>query len=128
MRAKLLAKEFPVEQVDNVLDILAHEGLQNDQRFAESYIRFRSRRGFGLRRLLQELEQRGVPASIANQAAAGSDVDFYQVAEAACKKKFSRKAATILEKSKQVRFMQYRGFYNEEVNQAISMLSDDENI
>jgi SOS response regulatory protein OraA/RecX len=27
-----------------------------------------------------------------------------------------------------VRFMQYRGFYNEEVNQAISMLSDDENI
>jgi hypothetical protein len=24
--------------------------------------------------------------------------------------------------------MQYRGFYNEEVNQAISMLSDDENI
>lgn len=128
MRAKLLAKEFPVEQVDNVLDVLAHEGLQNDQRFAESYIRFRSRRGFGLRRLLQELEQRGVPASIANQAAAGSDVDFYQVAEAACKKKFSRKAATILEKSKQVRFMQYRGFYNEEVNQAISMLSDDENI
>ena len=128
LRTKLLAKEFSVEQVDNVLDVLAHEGLQNDQRFAESYIRFRSRRGFGLRRLLQELEQRGVSASIANQAAAGSDVDFYQVAEAACKKKFSRKAATILEKSKQVRFMQYRGFYNEEVNQAISMLSDDENI
>ena len=128
LRTKLLAKEFSVEQVDKVLDVLAHEGLQNDQRFAESYIRFRSRRGFGLRRLLQELEQRGVSASIANQAVAGSGVDFYQVAEAACKKKFSRKAATILEKSKQVRFMQYRGFYSEEVDQAISMLSDDENI
>jgi len=117
-----------VEQIDALLDVLVQEGLQSDERFAESYIRFRSRRGFGLRRLLQELEQRGVSASIVNQAVSVSEVDFFQVAEVAFRKKFSRKAATIMEKSKQVRFMEYRGFYTEEVNHAIRTLSGDENI
>ena len=128
LRTKLIVREFPVEQIDALLDVLIQEGLQSDERFAESYIRFRSRRGFGLRRLLQELEQRGVSASIVNQAVSVSEVDFFQVAEVAFRKKFSRKAATIMEKSKQVRFMEYRGFYTEEVNHAIRTLSNDENI
>ena len=128
LRTKLIVREFPVEQIDALLDVLIQEGLQSDERFAESYIRFRSRRGFGLRRLLQELEQRGVSASIVNQAVSVSEVDFFQVAEVAFRKKFSRKAVTIMEKSKQVRFMEYRGFYTEEVNHAIRTLSDDENI
>jgi regulatory protein len=128
LRNKLVLKKYCIEQIESLLDILVREELQSDERFAESYIRFRSKRGFGLRRLLQELETRGVSISIVNQAVLLSGVDFFQVAETACRKKFSRKATTLIEKSKQVRFMEYRGFYMEEINHAIRILNDDENI
>lgn len=52
------------ETIDAVLDQLAGESLQSDQRFAEEYLRMRMRRGFGWLRIRADLQARGVDQEI----------------------------------------------------------------
>ena len=62
-----LLNRFPEsdqELIDAVLDKLAEENLQSDQRFAEEYLRMRMRRGFGWLRIRADLQARGVDQDI----------------------------------------------------------------
>ena len=52
------------ETIDAVLDQLAGENLQSDQRFAEEYLRMRMRRGFGWLHIKADLQARGVGQEI----------------------------------------------------------------
>lgn len=60
-----LQRKFP-ESVDvfaEVLDQLVSDGLLDDARFTEAYIRYRRTRGVGPLLILQELRQKGVDSS-----------------------------------------------------------------
>ncbi len=67
-RAELLDKlqrRFPDADalLAEVLEQLTADGLQNDERFCEAYVRYRRSRGAGPLLIRQELRQKGVAAS-----------------------------------------------------------------
>ncbi len=125
---KLLKKGVASDCANKVLKRLQEEGLQSDVRFSESYIRYRGRRGYGPRRISLELEKRGVCDSAIQEAFSAADVDFYETAVSAFHKKFSFKAKTLPEKARQFRFMEYRGFFSEQVKYALDNGIEDENV
>jgi len=104
------------------LDALATDGLQDDARFAESYVRARGARGYGPRRIAAELRERGLVAAVIERALA--ECDWAAQARAAQRKKFGSAPSTPAERARQIRFLDYRGFDAAHIRQALS--TDDE--
>ncbi len=57
---KLRSKGYAGDDIQRVIDALAVDGWQSDQRFAESYARQRLEKGYGPLRIGNELRQRGI--------------------------------------------------------------------
>ena len=69
LREKLLAREFPPDEVEQTLDALIADGLLSEQRFIDSFLASYTRRGHGPLWLRAELERRGIAgAQVAEQA------------------------------------------------------------
>lgn len=105
-------KRFPEHDVEDfslVIDALAEEGLQSDQRFAESYVRLRVSRGHGPMKIAHELLQRGVDDAGSSPLLA--EYNWLQLAADALTKKFGHTSPTDLsEKARMARFLNQRGF------------------
>ena len=124
---KLQKKGFTNDCAVVILEKLQEDGLQSDEKFSEEYVRYRGRRGYGPRRISLELEKRGVCDVAIKNALLLAEVDFYETAVSVFKKKFSVKAKDLIEKARQQRFMEYRGFFSEHVQYALGSI-EDENI
>lgn len=68
LRSKLLQRGFEETEVDAALARLAANGLQDDTRFAEAWVRSRANSGQGPRKLQIELSQHGLEPDQARQA------------------------------------------------------------
>ncbi len=116
-RRELLDKlggRFPSEQLVAELEQLQREGLLNDARFAESFVRSRALRGYGPQRIELELRQRGVATELAAQALATADIDWQQQLRELSERRFGgRPAADARERARRWRFLQQRGFGTE---------------
>ena len=108
---KLALRGFDRDDVQPVIDDLAEQGWQDDLRYAESYARFRIRKGYGPIRVSYELKQNGIAAfdleSIVQEEAGGWMALLEQV--------YSRKYLhdTALDRNewaKRSRFLLRRGF------------------
>jgi regulatory protein len=108
-----LRRRFPDESVLALeLARLQDENLQSDQRYAESYLRQRSARGYGPQRVRREMRDKGLPDEQIADAFAATEVDWCELAAQVMRKKFGAAPATELkEKARRLRFMQYRGFH-----------------
>lgn len=96
---------------DETLTALAEENLQCDQRYCDSYVRQRSGRGYGPQRIRQELRQKGAGSDPIALALAACETDWFELARLTRRKKFGPELpADYTEKSRQLRFLQYRGF------------------
>lgn len=115
-----MAKGFTEALADDVTTELAGEGLQSDERYADAYVRQRSARGFGPRRIRQELRQRGVADAQVERSLASCELDWEACARSVRSKKFARLPDDIRERSRQVRFLEYRGFFDEQVRAAFT--------
>ena len=94
-----------------VIDQLQAENLQSDARFAETFVRSRSQRGYGPHRLKQELRQRGISSELALQALEDGEVDWNKLARDVQAKKFGEQPPVdAREKARRARFMYQRGF------------------
>ena len=101
-----------------MLDKLASEGLQNDERFAESFVHHRIDMGQGPIKIQQELRQRGVDQSLIEHALATESFDWLSLANAVRLKKFGESIPNDYQKkAKQLRFLYSRGFNTELINQ-----------
>lgn len=106
--ARKLASHGTEDEIETVLNKLAHSGLQSDARFAESYLRSQAGR-LGAARLRQTLRQKGVGADlIASQVT--ELPDELERARQVRAKKFDAVPADRLAWAKQARFLQGRGF------------------
>lgn len=108
-----LRKKYPEHSAlaEPVVEALLNEGWQSDERFAESYIRHRSQRGFGPKRIRQELQQKGVCTSEIEHALLIAEVDWESLENEVYQKKFgSSEPEDYAERAKRMRFMQQRGF------------------
>lgn len=99
------------QQIDQVIDYCYQYNWLNDQRYAEQFIRNRSSKGYGPRRIMVELQQKGVAKHIINQALQDTDIEWQKLAESIILKKFGDKANNDLKtKMKVINFLNYKGF------------------
>ena len=112
--------------IDEVLQRLADEGLQSDERFAEAFVRSRILRGHGLTRIRQDIRQKGIADELVGQTLDAADVDWMDLAREVAQRKFGqRQAADQRETAKRMRFLQYRGFNYDQIKYALQGCSDD---
>ena len=111
LQRKLSNKDFAIEEITKVIEELAQQGLQSDKRFLESYVNMRVNRGFGPIRIKQELYERGISKDLIKQSDIFTFFDWQELLQKVRIKKFG--LATVQnfqEKSKQIRYLVYKGF------------------
>ena len=122
LRKKLCKAKFEIDEIDVVIQKLAQIDLQSDLRFAENYLHYRSQRGFGSQKIKFELNERGVDKQTINAVFEQEDIDWFFLAVIARNKRFGQKAPNDLkDRAKQQRFLQYRGFTHEQINESFNI-------
>jgi regulatory protein len=119
-RAELVRKleqaGFDTGAIQSLLDEFEQKNWLSDRRFAESYVADHRARA-GSIKLAYDLRQRGVDETVI-QAVLKQDPDSeIGRARAIWHKKFGSAPADAREKSRQIRFMQSRGFAPSTINQ-----------
>lgn len=111
LRRKLAAKGVGKELVEQVLQALADEGLQSDERFVEHYLNARKRKGFGPLRIRQELAQKGVLSELIREWVDDRDPDWSRLMVEVAARKFGPvPPADFRDVARRARFLEYRGF------------------
>ena len=122
---KLADKGYDRGVAEQAIIKLTDEGLQSDQRFAESFVQSRINQGKGPVRIRLDLGQRGIADAAIEAAIDEAGVDWYQLAREIRRKKFgSARPADFAEKAKQMRFLQYRGFEPDHIQVAVAASDD----
>ena len=122
---KLVDKGFVRDIAGQVVVKLTEEGLQSDQRFAESFVQSRINQGKGPVRIRLDLDQRGIGGSAIEDALEEAGADWCRLARESRNKKFgSSRPADFAEKAKQMRFLQYRGFEPDHIQAAVGAGDD----
>ena len=122
LQRKLLERGFTESEINPLLEKLVGEGLQSDERFTEIYIRSRVRSGFGPIRITMELRERGVDGDLIKISLEEYSPDWLELVESVHKKKFGTKfGKDFKEQSKQARFLQYKGFTNEQIKHVLDI-------
>ena len=115
LERKLKARAFAGPELDGVLDELEHEGLLSDTRFAQSFAAARYARGQGPYRIRRDLKERGV--EVADEL---DGFDWSASARQARVKRFGHDApADLKDRARQIRFLEYRGFGQDEIRHAL---------
>ncbi len=104
-------------EIEKALAALADEGLQCDERFAESLCRSRINKGYGPNFLQQLAREKGLNKQQLSDALDALGVDWFDRAQETLKKKFSTAIGQPLdyaerrkELQKRMRFLSYRGY------------------
>ncbi len=123
LRRKLATHAESAEQLERLLDELERRRQLSDVRYAENRVSIRGRR-YGNGRLLQEMRQSGVaPEAITSALAAAGDEAGR--CRQVWQKKFGLLPDTPVERARQQRFLQYRGFSQEAIRQVLQGLNED---
>jgi len=116
---KLANKGFQSDVAALAVTQLTDEGLQSDQRFAESFVQSRINQGKGPVRIRLDLGQRGLSDATIEIAIEEADPDWRALAREQRHKKFGSSAPSdFKEKARQMRFLQYRGFEQDHIQSA----------
>lgn len=114
---KLLAKNYPNEDIQTVITHLKNEGLIADSRFAESYAHARYNKGYGPLHIKIELQTRGIAAEIIAEVLEIADNKWFEQARHVWQKRFKGQAPrNYADLAKQMRFLQQRGFTKEQID------------
>lgn len=105
--------------IEEVIDDLKTELLQSDERYTEAYVAMRKRKGYGPQRIQQELKEKGVEQSLVLDELCKLEHDWFSQAEHVLRKKFQEPAGEMKERAKQIRFLQYRGFTHDQIQEAM---------
>ncbi len=117
LRARLL-KRFPdvSDMVDDELARLSVEGLQSDERTAESILRYRAGRGQGPLKIRSALKDKGICEDLIAATFSACDVDWHQLIRHVASRRFGEEPpADARERARRGRFLQQRGFSFEQI-------------
>lgn len=116
---KLAAKEFDPRLCEQQLQIFIDRRLQSDQRYLESFVRSSFNKGKGPQNIRQSLKQHNIDGADVKACIYCDDYDWYDLASKVRTKRFGTKMPDdFASKQKQMRFLQYRGFEQEQINAA----------
>lgn len=113
---KLLKRGFTQEDVQTALSDLESAGLLNDANYINNYIQQLYNKGYGPQRIALALKQKGLMQDI-EQINAVTDNAWHENLKKTWQKRFKGVYPTTLkERAKQFRFLQYRGFTQDQIN------------
>lgn len=121
---KKLQHKFPEDNdgVEAALERLIDTGLQDDERFAEAFLRTQIARSRGPIRIRHEARQKGIAEQI-NALLEASDEDWYALALDAAERKLGQGDVSDPKiKARIARFLAYRGFDTDQVMNALDAL------
>ena len=117
---KLVLYGFLKEVVLIAVENLVSEGLQDDQRYVESFVQSRINQGKGPLRIQQELQHRKVSDNLINDAINETTENWFKLAEKVRLKKFGSKIPLDFQKkAKEMKFLKYRGFESDHIQYAM---------
>jgi regulatory protein len=94
--------------------------LLSESRFVEQFIRQHAGRGHGPARIRAELRERGVPDAEVDAGLAAAAEDWAARARDVRRRRFGLSPpGDYAERARQARFLQYRGFSNEQIRAAL---------
>ena len=118
LRQKLGSQGYDATVATAVVAELIEERALDDARYAENYVAYHAGRGQGPRRIGADLRSLGVPADLA-EAALGTGPDWRELARTVRIRKFGAEPPEEwTEKTRQARFLQYRGFSSDHIRAA----------
>ncbi len=121
LHAKLVRKGCAPEVAAEAIERLRTERLVSDERFIEGWIRARKRRGVGPLRVRQELQEKGISKEKVEQWLDARGREWIELLkQVRCKKFGARPPKNYSERAKQARFLQYRGFGPDQIQQVLS--------
>ena len=117
---KLVQRGCAEEAATRIVAALAAEGSVSDERFIEALLHVRRARGYGPLYIRRELEEKGIDRPSIERWLDADSRDWLVDARRVSKKKFGGKQpASLAERAKQTRFLQYRGFTHEQIRRAL---------
>ena len=120
LHRKLINKGYESVEIKSVLTRLAEEGLLSDERFTEAFINSRLKRGSGPVRIAMELQQRGISDELVKTYLDERDAQWTESALTVRVKRFGPSPpGDFKERARQMRFLQYRGFTLQQIQQAV---------
>ncbi|MDB3978466.1 recombination regulator RecX [Pseudomonadales bacterium] len=120
-----LSRRFPEQAalLDEVIERLQEQGLQDDTRMAEAYVRYRVQRGQGPMKIRSEMMQKGLTGDDIDTAFRRQAPDWGALAATVLQKRFGEVAESASidqkERAKRSRFLQQRGFRYEHISAAL---------
>ena len=118
---KLLKKGCARALAADTVKRLETERLVSDDRFMESLIQVRRDRGYGPLRIQKELQEKGVTAEAIERWLDVSDRNWLDDIRRVQRKKFgARLPRSYTERARQARFLQYRGFTYDQIQQVLN--------
>ena len=118
--SKLSQRGWERDDVEAVVDALAEQGLQSDQRHAEHYARGRAERGYGPVRIRAELQQRGIDRGLISQVLNGLDIDWLAAADRWYQRRYSQPPADAQDRARRQQALQRRGHPHEVVRELVN--------
>ncbi len=118
LRQKLGSQGYDAAVAAAVVAELTEERMLDDARYAENYVAYHADRGQGPMRIGADLRSLGVPATLV-EAALDTGPDWRELARAVRIRKFGAEPPEEwTEKTRQARFLQYRGFSSDHIRAA----------
>ncbi|MEQ5138612.1 MULTISPECIES: regulatory protein RecX [Providencia] len=107
--------------IEGVLDKLSEQHFLDDDRVVSLLLKGYARKGYGPLRIKQEMRQKGFAETLVEHHFAELDVDWFEKAAEVRSKKFGDEIPTdFKEKGKQIRYLQYRGFFGDMIFELFS--------
>lgn len=118
---KLTQRGWSRVEVETVVDALALEGLQSDQRFAESFVRSRAQKAQGPVRIRAELSERGLDRADIERALQAEAHDWLAIASRWYERRYgSDPVADHKERGRRQQALARRGFTSDVVRELVN--------
>jgi len=119
---KLKNRAYSVSSAQMIVEELLQAGYINESRFTENYIHWRSGKGYGPLRISAELQSRGILPEMIAEHLQITDNAWFALAQKIWQKQFKGKLPDDLKlRARQIRFLQYRGFTREQIENVIKI-------
>ncbi|WP_052417315.1 regulatory protein RecX [Cellvibrio mixtus] len=116
-----LERKFPGSGlVEQVINKLAEQNLQSDERFAVAFIAMRQRQGKGSALIRMELRDKGISSELIGALIDDADSIWFELAQNIRQKRFHDLPADGREKARQMRFLHSRGFAGRHIQAAFT--------
>jgi regulatory protein len=105
--------------IETTIAALISEGLLDNERFAESFVHSHYQRGQGPQKIRAELRGRGIEDDVITASLETPGLCWADLAQQVREKRFGPgRPADFRERSRQMRFLQQRGFTHEQISGA----------